>query len=435
MITPEQAKRRLCDLSTDQVRDLTVLRIRGEDTAPVGDQRIDEPSEDLVIQLLRNDVLPKETRRAVISGCELVYSKLLAWLAAPDHSNGGETIAETATRLCRVVDVAEPNELRGHADAMLNLALSAADLPSGVLPATVRAGMAHGCTPDHIPVWEQVLKREEVAAYAFNALLAIDPLADRIARSLAYLWQKELCEKWNVDTEFLARKAARLSASESVILHALFALDRELAAQPYGEDVKARLRVSLARRSWSQGWESYLPQKKMARDSEIRVMSPSSLTFDFSLQDYCLMLQGSFWAEEEFVTEHSRVSEALVEQPASGQRVRSLRKRTTPKRSFDFAPDISRQEKIRDFSEAWSTNKTPASLGIGSWKEVQKRVEELAGTKGNSMVFSVKDSFDSIYLLRESVQTEKGTEIACLRHPCKGSDVADNSDGLGFFLP
>ena len=264
MITPEQAEKRIADLSTDQVCELTVRRILGEDTAPVGSRHVDEPSEDVVIQLLRKDDLPEESRRAVIAGCELVYSKLLASLAAPDHSDGGDNLAEAATRLCRVVDVAEPNELRGHADAMLNLALSATAPPSGVLAAVVRAGMAFGCTPEHVPVWEQVLKREEVAAYAFNALLAIDPRADRVANALAYLWQKQLCKKWNIDTAFLARKAARLSGSEAVIRDALTAASRELAALPHGQDSQTELLDSLARRSWSQGWKRYLPHENMA---------------------------------------------------------------------------------------------------------------------------------------------------------------------------
>ncbi len=217
MITPEQAEKRIADLSADQVRELTVCRILGEDTTPVGSPHLDEPSEDLVIQLLRDEDLAEETRPAVIAGCEAVYSKLLAWLASPANSDGPDNLTETATRLCRVIDVAEPKELRGHADAVLNLALNATSLPSGVLAAAVRAGMAFGCTPEHVPAWEQVLKREEVAAYAFNALLAIDPRADRVSDALAFLWQKQLCEKWNVDTEFLARKAARLSGSEAVV--------------------------------------------------------------------------------------------------------------------------------------------------------------------------------------------------------------------------
>ncbi len=209
MITPKQAEERIADLSTDQVWDLTVRRIRAEDTAPVGNRHVDEPSEDLVIQLLRNDDLAEETRLAVISGCELVYSELLAWLAAPVHTDGGERIAETATRLCRVVDIAEPAELRGHADAMLNLALNVQDLPTGVLSATVRAGMAYGCTADHIPMWQQALERPEVAAYAFNALVAIDPHADRVDAALDMLQEKQAHGGWNVNTDLLSRRVNR----------------------------------------------------------------------------------------------------------------------------------------------------------------------------------------------------------------------------------
>ena len=424
MITPKQAEKRIAGLSTDQVRGLTVRRILGKDTAPIGSRHLDEPSEDVVIQLLRKDDLQEEARRAVIAGCELVYSRLLAWLAAPDHSGGGEDLAEAASRLCRVVDVAEPNELRGHADAMLNLALSATVLPSGVLAAAVRAGMAFGCTPEHVPVWEQVLEREEVAAYAFSALLAIDPQADRVANALAHLWQKQLCSKWNVDTEFLARKAARLSGSDEVIMHALFALDRDLAAQPVGKDLKAKLLKNLAGRSWSQGWIAYLPQEKTAMGNEVLVARSSSSTFDYGLQDFYdyglrdsnAMWQKCFWTEEGFATKHSRVPKAVIEHPTSGERFGIPSKGTTLSRWFGFTPEIPLHERIHDFSQDLNANEPAGSLGAPSWKNVRRRLGELRRAKGTVRVLipenlkAQRSSTSQVYYIA------KQTRILRLRH-------------------
>ncbi len=213
MITADEAYNWVCDLDADQIRALTASRILGEDTTPVGDGYLEEPSEDLVIQLLRKPDLPAEIRSAVVSGCRAVYARVLASLAAPHASDTTWDPAEVAIRLCRVVDVAAPEELVGHANAMLNLVLSVPNLESRIVTASVRASMAFGRTPDHIPLWERVLQRKEVAAYAFNALLEIDPEADRIEEALETLREKRVHEGWNIDTEFLTQRVHRVRAS------------------------------------------------------------------------------------------------------------------------------------------------------------------------------------------------------------------------------
>lgn len=254
MISTRQAYDWISDMTPDEVRVLTAHRILGEDTMPVGGGYFDEASEDLVIQLLRNDELPEDVRSAVVSGCCDVYAQLLAWLAAPGMRQNGLGREEVATRLCSVVDVAAPQELRGRADALLNLALSAAELPSSLLSAAVRATMAYAHTRSHIPLWEEVIQSPEVAAYAFNALLEIDPHADRIEQALVTLWQKQLREDWRVDTAFLMRRAARARGSETIIARVLLSLDDELARLPEGQQLRQNLEEELQRRDWSRSW-------------------------------------------------------------------------------------------------------------------------------------------------------------------------------------
>ena len=286
----EQAIQRIVDLDADQVCQLVVRRITGDDTVPLGSRFSDEAGEDLVIWLLREQDLPKEIRLAVISGCELVYSRILAWLAAPKHANGGNDLEDVATRLCRVVDVAGPGELRNHADAMLNLACTARDLPSRVLPAAVRACMSFGSTPDHVPLWEQLLQRREVAAYAFNALLAINPRANRITNALAMLWRKQLCDKWNIDTAFLARRAARLRGSQKVIHDALRVVVQDLSTLPDYEQLRQAILADLDRRSWSQHWIQHLHPEREAPRRE----APKGFAFEFlRAEDTDLLIEES----------------------------------------------------------------------------------------------------------------------------------------------
>lgn len=125
--------------------------------------------------------------------------------------------------------------------------------------------MPYGSTPDHVPLWEQLLKRREVAAYAFNALLAIDPHAPRITKALAMLWRKQLCDEWNVDTAFLARRAARLSGSQNVIQDSLRAVLQDLLTLPDHGQLRQSLLTDLDRRSWSQHWIQHLrPEREAA---------------------------------------------------------------------------------------------------------------------------------------------------------------------------
>ena len=97
-----------------------------------------------------------------------------------------------------------------------------------------------------IPFWEDVLTNKDVAAYAFNALVDIDPFLPDIPQYLRTLWQKQLLEDWPVDTAFLMRRAAREQGGMELIESVLKSLR--------APEMMDRLKKELARRAWSAEW-------------------------------------------------------------------------------------------------------------------------------------------------------------------------------------
>ncbi len=257
MITSEQALTRIAGLSADEVRQLVEQRILGQDTTPVCGGHADEPSEDLVVQLLRSDQLPPEIHTAVLDGCRTVYGRLLEHFAACARDAEDLDVTRAAIRLCRVVDIAAVAELQPHANSFLNLAMAAPEMPPGILPAAVRASMAYRVDPSDVVLWERLLDQAEVAAYAFNALLEIDPHAKRVEDALTVLWKRQLCEDWKVDTAFLLRRGARAQGSEALIRRVLRRVGKELSKLPKGEQLRSRLAGELERRDWSRAWTRF----------------------------------------------------------------------------------------------------------------------------------------------------------------------------------
>jgi len=246
MITLDQAYERIRGLSTKEIRELTVRRLRGEDAMPVGSGYTDEPSEDLVIQLLRNPKLQKSKQKAVLAGCKDVYAELLRWLASADGDIKDSLLPEALLRVCRVVDVAAPKDLSLLADTMLTIVRGKPGIPADVLAAAVRACMGFDQTPGSIPLWEELLEIPEVAAYALNVLVTVDPDRERTKARLVELYRKQIEDGWPVDTAFLIRRAARIQGDPKMIEEVLTALQLEKCWP--------QVQSSLALRKWSKIW-------------------------------------------------------------------------------------------------------------------------------------------------------------------------------------
>ena len=274
MISIEQARNRIGNLGPEEVRALAVRRLVGEDTMPVGRGYDEEPSEDLLIQLLRSDDLDAAIRDAIIAGCKEVYVRLWQWLVSPETCPSPGQPDEVAVRLSSVVDVTAPEGLRGPADSLLTLALDAPEVSSDVRKAAVRAAMGYPQTEAQVSLWERVLRCPEVAAYGFNALLSIDPHSPRIERALKELWRRQVVDGWSVDTAFLMRRAAREQQSEVMIPRMLFAL-REEWGRPSEQAYWNKVEAELDRRPWTRNWT--VTQEELDKREILRILEGEAL--------------------------------------------------------------------------------------------------------------------------------------------------------------
>ena len=85
MISLERALNSIHGKSVEQVREFARNRILGTDIASFGSGHSTEPSEDVVIQLLRNPELDADKRKAIVEGWMDVYRDVFAWLLYPDY--------------------------------------------------------------------------------------------------------------------------------------------------------------------------------------------------------------------------------------------------------------------------------------------------------------------------------------------------------------
>ena len=179
----------------------------GEALLPSRTGWMDEPREDPFIQLLRFDQTPGDLRAAIIKGCKQLHQKFLAFIDDAPHARAEcQEMFDTGLRLCRLIDIAGPKELSAHAKQLLGFMLNSGENNDDLLGAATRAAMAYQKSEEDVPVWEKLLyERKELAAYAFHALLEINPRHARIQRYLKHLWLRQFSDGWDIDVEFLAQ--------------------------------------------------------------------------------------------------------------------------------------------------------------------------------------------------------------------------------------
>lgn len=227
MISIERALDLIRDKNIEEIREFSRNRILGLDVTHLGSGHSFEPSEDGIIQLLRNPSLGAKEREAVLQGCADVYRILQEWLYDVNWIEDVIKWEPVLESLCRVIDMSEPPELR-KLTKLLVTGLLEEDCPPGILGSAIRAYMGFEQTEKGVRFWEdEILTRKDVAAYGFNALLDIDPTHARIETHLIELWRLQVQEDWPVNTAFLMRRAARIRGEEGLIFRVLKKLKRE----------------------------------------------------------------------------------------------------------------------------------------------------------------------------------------------------------------
>jgi hypothetical protein len=246
------AQKWLIEHEPSEIREAAEQILRGEYVGPAENRFADMPPEDLVIEWLRDSSLESEYREAILGACKETLAQSHVALVT------GEMLLDSATliRLCRIVDVAAPQELYGAVTALLTLVLRTPNVPASVVTAAVRAGMAYRLTKEDMPLWEVVASRPETSAYGVNALLRIAPDSECIPKLLVQLWIHQLADGWNVDVPFLVRMAARKTDDRQLPYVVTEAVQKAIVTHSRATQLKNRLVEDLAQRPWSRSWNS-----------------------------------------------------------------------------------------------------------------------------------------------------------------------------------
>jgi len=225
MISVERALTSIRGKNAGEVREFARNRILGTDIASFGGGHSAEPSEDVVIQLLRSSDLDAEKREAVVEGWMDVYREVRDWLDDLDRVEDRENRKDVVVNLCRVVDIAEPPEFKKYVKLIITQLLEEESCPGELLGATIKAYMAYAQDEKSIRFWEEeILTNKDVAAYGFNALLDIDAGHSRMEGHLIKLWRLQVEDNWPVNTAFLLRRAARVRNEPALINRVLLRL-------------------------------------------------------------------------------------------------------------------------------------------------------------------------------------------------------------------
>lgn len=225
MISIERAFSSISGKNAGEVRQFVHDRISGTDISSFGSGHSSEPSEDIVIQLLRNSELNPDLRKATLEGWMDVYREVRDWLDTIDYISNIEKWKDPVISLCSVVDVAEPPELKKFVKRLIDELVDEEACPKELLEASVRAYMVYAQDEKSVRFWEdEILTNKNVAAYGFNALLEIDPGHARIEEHLCELWRLQVEDNWLVNTAFLLRRAARVRDESALIYRVLLKL-------------------------------------------------------------------------------------------------------------------------------------------------------------------------------------------------------------------
>ncbi len=267
MISQEEVINNLDRHTPEQIYELVVSGFKGEGFFPVQGGWIEEPPEDAFIQIYRCNEISEEIRDSIIKGCIYLYERVFNFLSlsSKERIEKKELVQKLIT-LCRFVDIAKPNELEGQAKSILRFALEVQYLEPKILGAVIRAARRYSQSGADIPIWEDIIKRKNFSAYAFQALLKIDPYYESIEDHLIDLWRHQIQDGWPINVPFLARRMAQQQDSNDSIIRVLRAIQLE------DNILWKKIRTNLLSNTWTEKWV------ESAESSEIEKQTVKSIT-------------------------------------------------------------------------------------------------------------------------------------------------------------
>lgn len=245
---------------------LALARLEGKDTVPFDDPRLPEAPEDVLIVLLTQKDVSVSTREDILRACRHVLSHAFAHLA--EVATSPPLDERTLVRVCRVIDIAEAAELRRLVLPLFDAAIRSR-VGRAVLSALARACVANTDSSD-VRIWDLAFELNDIAPYAINALMSIDPNARELDEKFIQLARRSVAGEVNVDLPMLLRRLERMRGGEGSI--------RNLLSRLGQDDVLAEsLRAAFARYVWSEHWLDNIEQRSSnIRRAPTRILIPKA---------------------------------------------------------------------------------------------------------------------------------------------------------------
>ncbi len=210
MIQKDLAKRLADGVSPFVLREAFLAAILEGVAIPPFSGLGDDPPEDVFAALLATSpqaqsMLLPEQREALIDACTREYQKIFIFLTKLEAVELGTDTAREAqiaafVRFCRLIDLSACEELAGFAITAFRKAVtglkgneSAETQEKRIFyGALVRAAAAFQQSEVDAKLWMMALHHDVFSAYAFNALLGIDPYNFRIKEAYKALWVRAI---------------------------------------------------------------------------------------------------------------------------------------------------------------------------------------------------------------------------------------------------
>lgn len=226
--------------SPDQIETLVSDRLSGRSRSPLLRADREETPEEVVVWLLRENI-SAEMRKAVVVACRNVGMDVMEQIVSEQPFDAAFfTLTE---RWANVLDRAAPQELKAVAKANLQAALDAHNVSPAVLDAIVRATLRFRLEEMDAELWLQLLRRRDLCAYGFNALLKINPKSPRIVQALFGLWRRNVDDGWPVNVELLTANMIRAQKTDDIFINLLLT-DTAIRDENLSNAILARLSAS-----------------------------------------------------------------------------------------------------------------------------------------------------------------------------------------------
>lgn len=210
-VTLDDALRYLAAFGT--AKDLAVARLKNQDTRPAGSSGMIEENCDLLIPLILQG--NTEIRTDILKGWRQVFADVTGWLERqPEAWNKSEV--DWIQSLCRVAEIAHPQELRNAMGRLLSAVLDVPGYDEDVFYTVLSAWRSYERTKADLELVEQLIQKPNFAAAAFQMLLDMDS-RDLVEQYLQELWIKHYSDNWPVDVPFMALLAEKKSENKTLV--------------------------------------------------------------------------------------------------------------------------------------------------------------------------------------------------------------------------